>query len=277
MSLKFYNAVTSSTRGLVAIDRSLLSKASPMKSLTTKLSSSAGRNNQGRITVRHKGGGHKRVYRLIDFKRTKYDVVAKVVSIEYDPIRTAFVALVLYEDGSFSYIISPHKMLVGDTVTSSRGRLEVKVGNRMTLSFIPIGTIIHCIELKVGGKSVFARSAGTYAQIVSKDGGNAVIRLCSGEVRMIPLGCFATIGSVSNPDNKNISIGKAGRSRWLGIRPSVRGVAMNPVDHPHGGGEGRTSGGRHPVSPSGKLTKGLKTRSKSKASNKFILKDRRVR
>jgi large subunit ribosomal protein L2 len=275
MALKNYKAITPSLRQLITIDRSELWKGSPLKILTTKVSEKSGHNNQGHITVRHKAAGHKKSFRVIDFKRDKYDVEAVVERIEYDPNRTAFIALLKYSDGIFSYIIAPHKIVVGDKITSSRKLIDVKTGNAMPLSVIPIGSIIHNIELKPGCGGSISRSAGTYAQLVGKDGGYALVKLQSGEIRLLLLECMATIGSVSNLDNKNISIGKAGRSRWLGIRPTVRGVVMNPVDHPHGGGEGKTSGGRHPVSPTGKSAKGKKTRKRAKTSNRYIVKSRR--
>ncbi|MFT6333111.1 MAG: large subunit ribosomal protein L2 [Lentimonas sp.] len=273
MAIKNYKAITPALRQLKLVDKSGLWKSSPLKMLTTISSSKAGRNNQGHITVRHKSGGHKKSYRIIDFKRNKFDVEAIVERIEYDPNRTAFIALLKYSDGIYSYIIAPHKLVVGDKIRSSQSALDIKVGNAMPLSQIPIGSIIHNIELKPGRGAAVSRSAGTYAQLVGKDGGYALIKMQSGEIRLFLLDCLATIGSVSNLDNKNVSIGKAGRSRWLGIRPTVRGVAMNPVDHPHGGGEGRTSGGRHPVSPTGKSAKGKRTRSKKKSS-RLIVKSR---
>lgn len=277
MALKNYKAVTPTLRQFVAIDRSELWKGSPLKILTSKVSESAGRNNIGHITVRHKERGHKKSFRTIDFKRDKHDVEAVVERIEYDPNRTAFIALIKYSDGVFSYILAPHKLSVGDKVVSSRQLIDVKIGNSMPLSVIPIGSIIHNIELKPGCGGAISRAAGTYGQLVGKDSGYAQVKLQSGEIRMFALDCMATIGSVSNLDNKNVTIGKAGRSRWLGIRPTVRGVAMNPVDHPHGGGEGKTSGGRHPVSPTGKPTKGKITRKRNKPSNRFIVKSRRAK
>ena len=273
MAIKNYKAITPSLRQLKLVDRSELWKSSPLKILTTTAPVQAGRNNKGRITVRHKSGGHKKSYRIIDFKRNKFDIEATVERIEYDPNRTAFIALIKYVDGVYSYIIAPHKLKVEDKILSSRQLVDIKIGNAMPLSVIPIGSIIHNIELKPGCGGSVSRSAGTYSQLVGKDGGYALVKMQSGEIRLFLLDCMATIGSVSNLDNKNISIGKAGRSRWLGIRPTVRGVAMNPVDHPHGGGEGRTSGGRHPVSPTGKSAKGKKTRSRKK-SNRLIVKNR---
>jgi large subunit ribosomal protein L2 len=275
MALKNYKAVTPALRKLITIDRSELWKGAPLKFLTTKVGEDAGRNNMGHITVRHKSGGHKKSFRVIDFKRDKYDLEAKVERIEYDPNRTAFIALIKYSDGIFSYILAPHKLAIGDKIMSSRNLIDVKIGNAMPLGVIPIGSIIHNIELKPGCGGAVSRSAGTYAQLVGKDGGYALVKMQSGEIRLFPLESMATVGSVSNLDNKNISIGKAGRSRWMGIRPTVRGVAMNPVDHPHGGGEGKTSGGRHPVSPTGKSAKGKITRKRSKPSNRLIVKSRR--
>jgi len=273
MAIKNYKAITPALRQLKLVDRSDLWKSSPLKILTTTSPVQAGRNNKGHITVRHKSGGHKKSYRIIDFKRNKFDIEAVVERIEYDPNRTAFIALIKYIDGVYSYIIAPHKLKVGDKIISSKQLIDIKIGNSMPLSVIPIGSIIHNIELKPGCGAAVSRSAGTYAQLVGKDGGYALVKMQSGEIRLFLLDCMSTIGSVSNLDNKNISIGKAGRSRWLGIRPTVRGVAMNPVDHPHGGGEGRTSGGRHPVSPHGKSAKGKKTRSRKK-SNRLIVKNR---
>ncbi len=275
MALKNYKAVTPALRQLITIDRSELWKGSPLKTLTTKVGESAGRNNIGHITVRHKSGGHKKSFRVIDFKRDKFDLEAVVERIEYDPNRTAFIALVKYSDGVYSYILAPHKLSVGDRVMSSKTLIDVKTGNAMPLAVIPIGTIVHNVELKPGCGGAISRSAGTYAQLVGKDGGYALVKMQSGEIRLFQLDCMATIGSVSNLDNKNISIGKAGRSRWMGIRPTVRGVVMNPVDHPHGGGEGKTSGGRHPVSPTGKSAKGKKTRKRNNPTNRFIVKSRR--
>ncbi|MFT6332787.1 MAG: large subunit ribosomal protein L2 [Lentimonas sp.] len=273
MAIKNYKAITPALRQLKLVDRSDLWKSSPLKILTTNTNVHAGRNNNGRITVRHKSGGHKKSYRIIDFKRNKFDLEAVVERIEYDPNRTAFIALVKYTDGVYSYIIAPHKLKVGDKIISSKELIDIKIGNAMPLSVIPIGSIIHNLELKPGCGAAISRSAGTYVQLVGKDAGYGLVKMQSGEIRLFLLDCIATIGSVSNPDNKNVSIGKAGRSRWLGIRPTVRGVAMNPVDHPHGGGEGRTSGGRHPVSPTGKSAKGKKTRSKKK-SNRLVVKSR---
>ncbi|MFZ9470769.1 MAG: 50S ribosomal protein L2 [Rickettsiales bacterium] len=277
MGLKNYKSTTPTMRQYVSIDKSELWKGSPLKILTKKSSEKSGRNNIGHITVRHKSGGHKKSYRIIDFKRDKYDIEAKVERIEYDPNRTSFIALLKYSDGIYSYIIAPNKLNVGDTITSSRNLIDVKIGNAMPLSVIPIGSTIHNIEIKPGSGGVISRSAGNSSQLVGKDGGYALVKMQSGEIRLFSLNCMATIGSVSNPDNKNATIGKAGRSRWLGIRPTVRGVAMNPVDHPHGGGEGKTSGGRHPVSPTGKPTKGKITRKRNNITNRFIIKSRRAK
>jgi len=275
MPLKNYKPMTPSQRALVLIDRSELWKGKPVKRLTEGLSSKGGRNNTGRITMRHRGGGHKRRYRKVDFKRLKVDVSATIERLEFDPNRSAFIALIKYDDGEDSYILAPQRVSVGDKIVSGE-RVDVKLGNAMPMSNIPVGTIIHNIEMKPGLGGQIARAAGTYAQLIGKDAGFAQLRLNSGEVRMVPGRCMATIGSVSNPDNKNTNIGKAGRNRWLGKRPSVRGVVMNPVDHPHGGGEGRSSGGRHPVTPWGVPTKGKRTRRK-KLSDKYIMRRRHKR
>ena len=275
MALKNYNPVTPSTRQLVLVDRSGLWKGKPVKALTEGKHSTGGRNNNGRITVRFRGGGHKKAYRLVDFKRDKVDVAATVERLEYDPNRTAFIALVKYADGEQAYILAPQRLAAGDTVIAG-AHVDVKPGNVMPLGNMPVGTIVHNIELKIGKGGQLARSAGTYAQLVGRDQDYVIIRLNSGEQRLVHGRCRATIGAVSNPDHMNISIGKAGRTRWLGWRPHNRGVVMNPIDHPHGGGEGRTSGGRHPVTPWGKPTKGKKTRS-NKSTNKFILLSRHKR
>ena len=272
MALKQFNPVTPSLRGTVLVSRDGLWKGKPVKGLTEGKSSSGGRNNHGRTTVRFRGGGHKQTYRVVDFKRRKFDVLAKVERLEYDPNRTAFIALIKYQDGELAYIIAPQRLAVGDTVVSGL-RADIKPGNAMTLAAIPVGTIIHNIEMKPGAGAKVARSAGTFAQLVGKDSGYAQVKLMSGELRVVRAECMATIGAVSNPDNSNIHIGKAGRSRWLGRRPHNRGVVMNPVDHPHGGGEGRTSGGRHPVTPWGKPTKGYKTRV-NKRTDKLIIRRR---
>ncbi|WP_407965926.1 50S ribosomal protein L2 [Bartonella sp. C271] len=275
MALKHFNSTTPGQRQLVIVDRSDLYKGKPIKKLTEGLSSKGGRNNRGRITARFQGGGHKRSYRLVDFKRIKRDMFAKVERLEYDPNRTAFIALIRYEDGQLSYILAPQRLDVGDSVIAG-SNVDVKLGNAMPLSNMPIGTIVHNVEMKPGKGGQIARSAGAYVQLVGRDEGMAILRLNSGEQRLISGNCFATVGAVSNPDHGNISDGKAGRSRWRGKRPHVRGVAMNPVDHPHGGGEGRTSGGRHPVSPWGKPTKGRRTRS-NRATDKFIMRSRHQR
>lgn len=275
MALKKYKPTSPGQRGLVLVDRSGLWSGQPVKSLTEGLTSKGGRNNYGRITARRRGGGAKRAYRKVDFKRRKYDMAATVERFEYDPNRSAFIALIKYSDGELSYILAPQRLAVGDTVISGE-KVDVKPGNAMPMANIPIGTIIHNVEMKPGKGGQIARSAGTYAQLVGRDAGYALIRLTSGEQRMVRAECMASIGAVSNPDNSNVKLGKAGRRRLMGKRPSVRGVAMNPVDHPHGGGEGRTSGGRHPVTPWGKSTKGKRTRS-NKATDKYILRSRHLR
>jgi large subunit ribosomal protein L2 len=273
MALKKYKPNTPAMRGLVLVDKSELWKGRPVKKLTEGVTKSGGRNNNGRITSRHRGGGHKRLYRIIDFKRTKFDVPAVVERIEYDPNRSAFIALLKYEDGEQAYIIAPQRLQEGDRVIAAN-RADIKPGNAMPMENMPVGTIIHNVEMKPGRGGQMARAAGTYVQLIGKDSGYAQLRLTSGELRMVPAKCMATVGAVSNSDNKNQNMSKAGRSRWLGKRPKVRGVAMNPVDHPHGGGEGRTSGGRHPVSPWGKPTKGARTRRKKK-SDDLIMRRRR--
>ena len=272
MALKQFKPMTPSQRQLVLIDRSELYKGKPVKKLTEGLNKSGGRNNQGHVTARHRGGGHKRSYRLIDFKRRKFDVAALVERIEYDPNRSAFIALLKYEDGEQAYIIAPQRLSPGDKVIAGE-KTDVKPGNAMPLKNIPIGTIIHNVEMKPGKGGQIGRAAGAYVQLVGKDSGFAQIKLRSGELRLVPAECMASIGAVSNPDAQNENQGKAGRNRWKGRRPKVRGVAMNPVDHPHGGGEGKTSGGRHPVSPWGQSTKGKRTRSKKKI-NKLIIRSR---
>jgi large subunit ribosomal protein L2 len=275
MPLRTFNPTTPSQRGLVRVDRSELYKGRPEKSLTEGLRSKGGRNNLGRVTMRRRGGGAKTLYRVIDFKRRKFNIEAKVERLEYDPNRTAFIALVKYLDGDLAYIIAPQRLKVGDKIIAGE-KVDVKPGNAMPMRSIPVGTIIHNVELKAGKGGQIARSAGTYAQLVGRDGAMAQIRLQSGEVRLAPAECMATIGAVSNADHLNETVGKAGRQRHKGNRPSVRGVAMNPIDHPHGGGEGRTSGGRHPVTPWGKPTKGRKTR-KNKRTQKMILRSRHAR
>lgn len=273
MALKSFNPVTPSLRGTVLINRAGLWKGKPVKGLTEGQHSSGGRNNHGRITSRFRGGGHKQAYRVVDFKRrTKLGVPAVVERLEYDPNRTAFIALLKYQDGELAYILAPQRLKAGDTVVASE-RADIKPGNAMPLGAIPVGTVIHNIELKPGAGGKVARSAGTFAQLVGKDAGLAQIKLMSGELRTVRSECMASIGAVSNPDNSNQQLGKAGRMRWMGFRPHNRGVTMNPVDHPHGGGEGRTSGGRHPVTPWGKPTKGAKTRS-NKRTDRAILRSR---
>ena len=272
MALKKFNPTTPGRRGLVLVDRAGLWKGKPVKALTEGLNKKGGRNNTGRITARRRGGGHKRLYRVIDFKRRKFDVSAKVLRLEYDPNRTAFIALIEYEDGELGYILAPQRLDAGDTVIAG-DKVDIKPGNAMPLASIPIGTIVHNVEMKAGKGGQIARSAGTYVQLVGRDAGHALLRLGSGEARMVRAECMATIGAVSNSDQGNIKLGKAGRKRWLGKRPSVRGVAMNPVDHPHGGGEGRTSGGRHPVTPWGRPTKGAKTRH-NKRTDRLIMRRR---
>src|SRR5579863_932283 len=274
MALKSYKPTTPGQRQRVIVDRSELHKGDPVKTLTEGLRSKGGRNNLGRITVRWRGGGHKRRYRIVDFRRQKFDMPATVERLEYDPNRTAFIALIRYEDGEQSYILAPQRLQAGDRVVSGE-RADIKPGNAMQLKYIPVGTIVHNVEMKPGRGGQIARAAGSYVQLVGRDAGLALLRMSSGEVRMVRTECMASIGAVSNPDQQNTVIGKAGRNRWKGRRPSVRGVAMNPVDHPHGGGEGRTSGGRHPVTPWGKSTKGKKTRSNKKTDG-MILRRRRV-
>src|SRR5918998_5675687 len=275
MALKQFNPTSPGRRGLVLVDRSDLHKGKPEKSLVEGLTKSGGRGGGGRIAVRFRGGGAKRLFRKIDFKRRKFDVPATVERLEYDPNRSAFIALVRYADGELSYILAPQRLRAGDEIVAGE-RVDVKPGNAMPMRSMPIGTIIHNIEMKPGKGAQMARSAGTYAQLVGRDAGYAQIRLGSGELRMVLDGCMATVGAVSNPDHMNEVLGKAGRVRHKGRRPHVRGVAMNPVDHPHGGGEGKTSGGRHPVTPWGKPTKGRKTR-KNKATDKFVIRSRHAR
>lgn len=275
MALKSYKPTTPGQRGLVLIDRSELYKGRPVKTLTEGLTKKGGRNNTGRITMRRRGGGAKTLYRTIDFKRSRRDAPATVERIEYDPNRTAFIALIKYEDGELNYIIAPQRLAEGDVIVAG-DKVDVKPGNAMPFTGMPIGTIIHNIEMKPGKGGQIARSAGTYAQFVGRDGGYAQIRLSSGELRLVRQECLATVGAVSNPDNSNQNFGKAGRNRHKGKRPSVRGVVMNPVDHPHGGGEGRTSGGRHPVTPWGKPTKGARTRN-NKTTDKYILRSRHAK
>ena len=276
MALKTFKPTTPSLRQLVLVDRSDLHKGKPVKALTEGKSSKGGRNNNGRITVRFRGGGHKQSYRVIDFKRrTQPGVAAKVERIEYDPNRTGYIALLKYPDGTLSYILAPQRLQPGDEVVSG-DQADIKPGNAMSIGNIPVGTLVHNIETKIGAGGTLARSAGNYAQIVGRDQGYVILRLKSGEQRLVHGNCYATVGAVSNPDHMNTTIGKAGRQRWLGQRPHNRGVTMNPIDHPHGGGEGRTSGGRHPVSPWGKPTKGKKTRS-NKRTDTFIVSNRHAR
>ena len=272
MSLKTFKPTSEGRRQLVIVGREGLHKGKPVKALTEGLTKSGGRNNMGRVTAFRHGGGHKRTYRIIDFKRRKWDMPATVERLEYDPNRTAFIALIKYQDGELAYIVAPQRLAAGDTVVAGE-KVDVKPGNAMPLKSIPVGTIIHNVEMKPMKGAQIARSAGCYVQLVGRDAGYAQIRLSSGELRMVPDSCMATIGAVSNPDNMNENSGKAGRSRWMGIRPSVRGVAMNPVDHPMGGGEGRTSGGRHPTTPWGKKTRGPKTR-QNKATDRLIIRRR---
>ena len=272
MALKTFNPTSPGRRQLVLVDKSDLHKGKPVKALTEGLTKNGGRNNYGRITARRIGGGAKRTYRKVDFKRNRWDVPATVERLEYDPNRTAFIALIKYEDGQLSYIIAPQRLEVGDTVVTS-ATADIKPGNTLPLKNIPVGTIIHNIELKPQKGAQMVRSAGTYAQLVGRDGGYAQIKLASGELRMVMDSCLATVGAVSNPDNMNQVLSKAGRKRHMGKRPSVRGVVMNPVDHPHGGGEGKSSGGRHPVTPWGKKTRGPKTR-KNKSTDRLIVRRR---
>jgi large subunit ribosomal protein L2 len=269
MALRQFNPVTASLRGTVLIDRSELWKGKPVKGLTEGQHSHGGRNNHGRITSRFRGGGHKQAYRVIDFKRRKFDVPGVVERLEYDPNRTAFIALIKYQDGEHAYILAPQRLKVGDQVVAG-SRVDIKPGNAMPLAAIPVGTIIHNIEMKVGAGGKIARSAGTFAQLVGKDAGYAQIKLMSGELRVVRAECIASVGAVSNPDNMNQKVGKAGRMRWLGFKPHNRGVVMNPVDHPLGGGEGRSSGGRHPVSPWGQPAKGYKTRGNKRTDGMII-------
>ncbi|MBF0189189.1 MAG: 50S ribosomal protein L2 [Magnetococcales bacterium] len=277
MALKTYKPTSNGKRHQVSVVLSGLSKEGPERSLLAPLSKSGGRNNYGRITSRHRGGGHKRRYRIIDFKRNKLDVPATIARIEYDPNRTAFIALLHYADGEKRYILAPQRLAVGAKIMATRtqGGVEIKPGNSLPLRYVPIGTIVHNVEMKPFKGGQMARSAGNSIQLMGKEGKYAQLKLPSGEMRMVLLDCMATIGLVSNQDHSNIKIGKAGRVRWMGKKPSVRGVVMNPVDHPHGGGEGRTSGGRNPVTPWGVPTKGKKTRNKKKQSNRLIMRRRR--
>ncbi len=269
MALKTYRPTSEGMRHLVLVDRRQLWKGAPVKMLTEGLTKTGGRNNTGRMTTRHIGGGHKRTYRLIDFRRRRFDQPATVERLEYDPNRSAFIALVKYADGQLSYILAPQRLAVGDTVVSGES-VDVKPGNAMPLANMPIGTIIHNVELKPGAGGQLARSAGTYAQLVGRDAGWAILKLSSGETRRVRAECMATVGAVSNPDHSNEVIGKAGRNRWRGVRPTVRSIAINPVDHPNGG---RTNGGKHWSTPWGKPTKGFRTR-KNKATQKYIIRSR---
>lgn len=273
MALKTYNPTSEGRRHLVTVDRGGLHKGDPEKTLTEGKKKTGGRNNTGRITAWQRGGGHKQRYRIIDWKRTKFNVEATVLRLEYDPNRTAYIALIEYKDGEKAYILAPQRLAAGDKVIAGE-KVDVKPGNAMKLQNMPVGTIIYNIEMKPGKGAQMARSAGAYAQLVGRDQGYAQIKLPSGELRVVRGECMASVGAVSNPDHSNTNLGKAGRSRWLGKRPSVRGVVMNPVDHPHGGGEGKSSGGRHPVTPWGKPTKGKKTRS-NKETDKFIIRRRK--
>ena len=275
MALKSYKPTSPARRGLILVDKTGLWKGGPVKTLVEGKRKTGGRNNKGHVTSRGIAGGHKQKYRRVDFKRRKADVNATVERIEYDPNRTAFIALIKYDDGELSYILAPQRLAVGDTVVSG-DRVDVKPGNAMKLSQMPVGTIIHNVEMKPGKGGQVARSAGAYVQIVGRDRGMVIVRMKSGEQRYIRSDCMGTVGAVSNPDHGNQNFGKAGRTRWKGRRPLTRGVAKNPVDHPHGGGEGRTSGGRHPVTPWGKPTKGARTR-KNKQTDKMIIRSRHAR
>ena len=275
MPIKKFRPTTPTRRFQTVVLRDEITKETPEKSLTAGLKKSGGRNNKGHVTSRGIAGGHKQRYRLIDFKRRKWDVDGTVERIEYDPNRTAFIALIKYPDEELAYIIAPQRLAVGDTIVAAK-KTDVKPGNAMEIGQAPVGTIVHNVEMKPGKGGQLARSAGTYVQVVGRDKGMVMVRLNSGEQRYIHANCMATVGAVSNPDNGNTNLAKAGRSRWLGIRPLTRGVAKNPVDHPHGGGEGRTSGGRHPVTPWGKPTKGAKTRS-NKSTDKMIIRSRHAK
>ena len=275
MATKKLKPMTPGTRHRIAPVFDDITTRTPEPSLTLGIGKSGGRNHHGRKTSRHRGGGHKRRYRIIDFKRNKYDVPGIIERLEYDPNRSAHIMLVLYKDGERRYIIAPNKLKVGDEILAGEN-VPIKVGNSMPLSQIPLGTSIHCVEMKPKKGAQIARSAGAYAQLVAKDGPYALLRLRSGQMRKVPQECSATIGEVSNPEHNLAKLGKAGAKRWRGVRPTVRGVAMNPVDHPHGGGEGKTSGGRHPVTPWGKSTKGKRTRS-NKSSDKYILRSRHMK
>ena len=276
MALRKYNPTTPSQRELITVDRSGVWSGSPEKTLVEGLVKTGGRNNHGRITMRRRGGGHKRKYRVIDFRRNKFGVPGKVATIEYDPNRSAFIALINYADGEKRYILAPNGLEVGNQVVSGP-EAPLKIGNALPLANIPIGTVVHNIEMHPGRGGQLARSAGAEVQLMGRDESRAQLRLPSGETREVQVSCLATVGQVGNIDHGNVVLGKAGRSRWLGKRPKVRGVVMNPVDHPHGGGEGKTSGGRHPVTPWGKPTKGYKTRKKKNKTNDWIIRRRKTR
>lgn len=273
MGVKTYRPTTSSLRHRTGLTYEELTTSDPYKPLLQPLKKSGGRNSRGRISIRFRGGGHKRSYRIIDFKRGKIDIPGEVETIEYDPNRSAFISLIKYKDGERRYIVTPYNLAVGQIVVSSDKQVDILPGNAMPLRFIPLGMVVHNLELKKGKGGQIAKSAGTSAQILAKEGNYAQIRMPSSEIRKIHLDCRATVGEVSNPDHQNVSIGKAGRTRWKGRRPHVRGTAMNPIDHPHGGGEGKAKGGRNPVSPTGQPTKGFKTR-KNKRTQKFIVRRR---
>jgi len=275
MGIKVYKPTSNGRRNMTASDYSEITKSKPEKSLIEPIKKSGGRNNTGRITCRHKGGGNKKMYRIIDFKRNKFDVPGKVSAIEYDPNRNARIALIFYNDGEKRYIIAPHNLNVGDTIIAAGQKdADIKPGNAMKIRFIPVGTFVHNVELKIGKGGQIARAAAAGVQVLGKENDHATVRMPSGEIRIIHLECRATVGTVGNQEISNIKIGKAGKKRWLGIRPTVRGVVMNPVDHPHGGGEGKTSGGRHPVTPWGKPTKGYRTRNNSR-TDKFRVRRRK--
>ncbi len=274
MGVKEFRPTSAGRRFMSGLTYEEITEKKPEKSLVARVKKTGGRNNTGRITTRHHGGGHKRKYRIVDFRRDKLEIEGKVASIQYDPYRSANIALIYYVDGEKRYIVAPLGLKAGDKIVSSRkGDTEIKEGNSLPLKLIPVGTLVHNVEVKPGKGAQLARSAGSFAQLVAKEGDYATVRLPSGEVKLVHLSCTATIGQVGNIEHENITVGKAGRSRWMGIRPTVRGVAMNPVDHPLGGGEGRSKGGRHPCSPWGQLAKGLKTR-KNKRTDKFIVKRR---
>jgi large subunit ribosomal protein L2 len=273
MGIKKFKPTSPGRRNMSSSDFANISASSPQKQLTSALRRKGGRNVYGRITMRRRGGGHKRRYRVIDFRRTKFAVPARVATIEYDPNRSARIALLFYADGAKTYILAPKGLRVGDEIVSSR-QADIKPGNSLPLRNIPVGTEVHAIELKIGGGAKMCRAAGSWAQLLAKDGDWGTLRLPSGEMRLVHLNCRSTVGRVGNEEHGNIKLGKAGRARWLGRRPKVRGVAMNPVDHPHGGGEGRTSGGRHPVSPWGVPTKGKKTRNNQR-TDRFIIRRRK--